>query len=305
MPAMQKMQAQRTREIAKAVRHMALRALRLARRAAGPRPAASRGARAAPECPHVRCEAARALEVEAHGGASRVESRSEDRGQAVLLMIDLSVSGRYGSAHAPKRELAAEAAAVIAFAAIRTGDRVGALLFADRVELYLPPRSGRSQVLRIIREILFREPEGRGADLCGALGRASRLVRRPALILLVSDFLLPGRIPVELTELTRSLRAANRHHDVVAVSVTDPRELELPDLGVVALEDVETGERIEIDTSREATRESYRRAAHRYQQMIARCLRLGGVDRIELSTAVPGMPSLMEFLSRRGATRTS
>jgi uncharacterized protein (DUF58 family) len=279
---MRKMQAQRAREVARAVRLVALRARRLV---------------------DERVPAGR--EAAPGHGAAHVKTFAGEGGRTILLMIDLSVSGRYGSARAPKRELAAEAAGVLAFAAARNGHRVGALLFTDRVELYLPPRKGRSHALRIIREILFREPTGRGTDLCVALDHASRLLKRRALAFLVSDFLLPGQIAVELTRLAQRLLAARRHHDVVAVSVSDPRELELPDLGVVTLEDVETGERIEIDTSREATRESYRRAAERYQQVIARCLKLGGIDRLQLSTARPGLPALVAFLSGRRARRAS
>jgi uncharacterized protein (DUF58 family) len=276
------MQAQRVREVARAVRLVALRARRL-----------------------VDERVPTGRQAPWGNGATHVKTFAEEGGRTLLLMIDLSVSGRYGSERAPKREMAAEAAGVLGFAAIRNDHRVGALLFTDRVELYLPPRRGRSNVLRIIRETLFREPAGRGTDLCVALDHASRLLRRRALAFLVSDFLLPGQIAVELTRLTQRLRAAKRHHDVVAVSVSDPRELELPDLGIVALEDVETGERIEIDTSREATRESYRRAAERYQQVIARCLRLSGIDRLELSTASPGLPALLAFLSGRRARRAS
>ena len=137
----------------------------------------------------------------------------------------------------------------------------------------------------------------RSAGRQPALGRA--------LLLVVSDFLLPGGISEELATLTGRLRAANRRHDVVVVSVSDPRELELPDLGIVSLEDVETGELIEIDTSRAATRESYRRAAERYRLLIARCLRRSGVDRLELSTTCPGLPALVAFLSRRSARSES
>jgi len=307
---MRRMEAQRTREVAKAVRQVAARARSLVDgRIARGYPAAfnCRGAAFAAAREYVRGDEARAIDpnVTARSGVAHVKTFAAERGLTLLLMIDLSVSGRYGSVRASKRELAAEAAGVLAYAAVRNGDRVGALLFSDRLELYLPPRKGRSQVLRIIREVLFREPEGRGTDLCAALDHASRVLKRRALAFLVSDFLLPGQISGEFTKLAGKLRATNRRHDVVAVSVSDPRELELPDLGVVTLEDVETGEQIEIDTSREATRESYRRAAERYQIMIAQCLRLGGTDRLELSTANPALPALVAFLSRRRARRAS
>jgi len=226
-------------------------------------------------------------------------------GRPLLLMVDLSATGYFGTTRARKREVAAEAAAVLGLAAVREGEAVGALLFTDRVELFLPPRRGRTAVLRIIREILFREPKGRGADLCLALDRVSRLVKQRTLAFLVSDFLLPGRIAEEFMRLTRTLRASRRRHEVVALSISDPRELELPNLGRITLEDAETGEKIEIDTEGEATRASYRAAAERYRLLIARCLRLSGVDRIDLSTARPDLPSLVAFLGNRRARRAS
>ncbi|HEX5138783.1 MAG TPA: VWA domain-containing protein, partial [Planctomycetota bacterium] len=152
-------------------------------------------------------------------------------GRAALLMVDLSATGYFGTTRARKREVAAEAAAVLGFAALHEGEPVGALLFTDRVELLLPPRKGRTAVLRIIREILFREPKGRGTDLCLALDRASRSLKARARAFLVTDFLLPGRVADEFTRLICTLRAARRRHEVVAVSVSDPRELELPNLG--------------------------------------------------------------------------
>ncbi|HEX5137189.1 MAG TPA: DUF58 domain-containing protein, partial [Planctomycetota bacterium] len=144
-----------------------------------------------------------------------------------------------------------------------------------------------------------------GTDLCLALDRASRFLKARACAFLVTDFLLPGRVAEEFTRLIRTLRAARRRHEVVAVSVSDPRELELPNLGRVTLEDAETGDRIEIDTTSEATRASYQRAAERYRLLIDRCLRLGGVERIDLSTARPGMPGLVAFLGNRRARRAS
>lgn len=235
----------------------------------------------------------------------RAAFRRVGAGDSVLLIVDLGATGYYGSTRAGKRVLAAQAAAVLALAALRRGDRVGALLFTDRTELHLPPRQGRTQVLRIIREILFRDPVGRGSDLCGALDHASRLLRRRATAFVVSDFLLPGQISEEFARLEGRLRAAGQRHEVVVVSVSDPRELELPDLGVVTLENVETGERIEIDTSGDAARENYRRQAERYRGLVSRCLRASGVDRVQLTTADKNLVALASLLQRRGARRAS
>jgi uncharacterized protein (DUF58 family) len=266
MAAMKTMKAQHTRDVARAVRRVDSRARTF---------------------------------VDAH-----VAGRGRE-GCARLLMVDLSATGYFGTKRARKRDVAAEAAAILGLAAVREDEAVGALLFTDRIELFLPPRKGRAAVLRIVREILFREPKGRGADLCLALDQASRLLKRRALAFLVSDFLLPGRIAAEFLRLTRTIKAAKLRHEVVALSVSDPRELELPNLGRITLEDAETGEKIEIDTSSEATRASYRAAAERYRLLIARCLRLGGVDRIDLSTARPDMPALVTFLGNRRARRAS
>jgi uncharacterized protein (DUF58 family) len=271
------MQAQRNREILKAVRQVEVKTRRL---------------------------------VE-DGLAGRYHSVFKGRGVdfadvrelTLLLMIDVSSSGAHGSHRSSKRDLAAEAGSALAFSAIRNNDRVGLLLFTDRVELCLPPRGGHAHILRIIREILFFEPRGRRTDLAAALDHANRVLKRRALAFLVSDFLLVGPIDDKVEALRRKLKATNRRHDVVAVSLTDPRELQLPDVGVVTLEDAETGERIEIDTSREQAREAYRRSAERYYLEIARCLRASGVDHLALSTAAPCTPALMALLRRRQARR--
>jgi uncharacterized protein (DUF58 family) len=298
------MEAQRTRDVLKAVRNAELKVRRIVdgRFASRYRTAfRGRGMDGGDVRTYVRGDEARAIDwnVTARTGVPHVRVGREERGQTVLLVVDVSTSGYYGTKHAAKRELAAEAAGVLALSALRSGDRVGLLLFTDRVELYLPPKAGRSHMLRILREILFLAPKGRGTELGLALDQATYLLGQRAITFLISDFLLPGGSTWHLASLARRLRAVGRRHDLVAVTVSDPRELELPDMGVVALEDAETGEKIEIDTSRAATRESYRRAAERYQEMITWCIRLGGIDRIELSTARPCLPAFLGFFDRR------
>jgi uncharacterized protein (DUF58 family) len=230
-----------------------------------------------------------------------VRTFAEEREQPVVLMVDLSCSGAYGSGRSVKRELAAEVAGALALAAIRNDDRVGLLLFTDRVELYLPPWWGHAHVLRILREILVREPVGRRTDLAAALDHLNRVHRRRAVVFVVSDFLLAGPIDRSLAGLQRKLTATNRRHDVVAVSVTDPRELRLPDLGVLTLEDAETGERFEIDTSSDQAREAYSRAADRYYAEVHGCIRASGVDHIALDTVTSSAPALAAFLGHRSA----
>jgi uncharacterized protein (DUF58 family) len=214
-------------------------------------------------------------------------------------MIDVSGSGAYGSGRSSKRELTADVAAALTFSALSSDDRVGLLLFTDRVELYLPPKRGHAHALRIIREILFLEPKGRRTDLSVALDHASRALKRRAVAFLFSDFLLIGPIATTVGALQRKLKAADRRHDVVAVSVTDPRELRLPDIGVITLEDIETGERIEIDTSSEKAREAYRRAADNYYAEIHGRIRKSGIGHLRLTTAEPWQRELIAFLGRR------
>ncbi len=305
---MEKLKAQRTREVLRAVRQVELKTRRQVEdQLAGRYRAAfkGRGTSFADVREYVRGDEVRAIDwnVTARTGAPHVKTFAEERELTLLLMIDMSASGAYGSGRSSKRELAAEAASALAFSAIRNDDKVGLLLFTDRVELYLAPRRGHAHVLRVIREVLFFTPEGRRTDLAPALDHANRVLKRRALVLLVSDFLLAGPIDHTVGALRRKLKTTNRRHDVVAVSVTDPRERRLPDIGVITLEDAETGEQIEIDTSSEKAREAYRRAADRYYAEVGRSIGASGVDQLHLSTAEPYLPVLIAFLGRRRARR--
>jgi len=299
-------EAQRTREILRAVRRVELKTRRLVEdQLAGQYHSAfkGRGMDLADVREYVRGDEVRAIDwnVTARTGVPHVKNFTEERELTLLLMVDMSGSGAYGSRNSSKRELAAEVASVLAFSAIRSNDKVGLLLFTDKVELYLPPRRGRTHALRVIREILFHKPEGRRTDLAAALDHANRVLKRRALTFVISDFLFNGAIDLNLDTLRRKLRATNLRHDLVAVTVVDPRELELPDVGIMTLEDIETGEQIEIDTADRRAREAYRRAAARYYEEIARCLSKAGVDRIPLTTARPFIPELMAFFGRRRA----
>ena len=305
---MEKLKAQRTREVLGAVRQVELKTRRaVEEQVSGQYHAVfkGRGITFADVREYVRGDEVRSIDwnVTARTSVPHVKTFIEERELTLLLMIDMSASGAYGSGRSSKRELAAEAASALAFSAIRNNDRVGLLLFTDRVELYVPPGRGQAHVLRIIREILFFEPKGRRTDLAVALDHANRVLKRRALAFLVSDFLLVGPIDERVGALRRKLKATNRRHDLVAVSVTDPKELRLPDIGVITLEDLETGERVEIDTSSEQAREAYRRAADRYYTEVGRCIRVSGVDHMKLSTAEPWLPALMAFFGRRQARR--
>jgi uncharacterized protein (DUF58 family) len=237
--------------------------------------------------------------VTARTGRPFVKKFTEERELTLLLLLDLSASGRFGSGSRSKRELAAEVASVLAFSAIRNQDRVGLVLFTDRVEKFIAPAKGRSHVLRVVRESLFFEPEHTGTDLLAAVEFANRVVPRRAVAFLISDFLLPGNEKGLPEPVRRALTLANRRHDLVALSTTDPRERELPDVGFVTLDDAETGEQLEIDTSNPGLRRRYARAAQSHAEALSQSLRGCGVDLLELSTDEPYLPALQRFFRGR------
>jgi uncharacterized protein (DUF58 family) len=229
--------------------------------------------------------------VTARTGHPYVKRFVEERELTVMLVVDVSASGAFGSTERLKSELAAELCALIAFSAIRNNDKVGLVLFTDQVELFVPPKKGKRHVLRVIRELLYFEPARRGTDVSLALDYLNRVTRRHAVVFLVSDFLDE--------DYERRLTLANRRHDLVAVSVTDPRELELPCIGLIELEDAETGEVTVIDTwSRRAARR-YARQAERQADKRRRLFRRLGVDAIEINTGRPYVPELIKFFRMR------
>src|SRR5471032_780047 len=195
--------------------------------------------------------------VTARAGRPFVKKFTEERELTILLVVDISASGNFGSVAMSKRDLAAELASVLAFSAIRNSDKVGLLLYTDRVERYLPPNKGRRHVLRVVRDILYHTPDGRGTDTVKALDVANHVLHRRAIVFLISDFQSPGDPEKARAELRRAMRLTNRRHDLIAVQIEDPRERELPNVGVLALEDAETGEVIELDTANPAVRKRF------------------------------------------------
>jgi len=179
--------------------------------------------------------------VTARMGHLFVKKFVEERELIVMLMVDASASGRFGSRRKSKREIAAEISALLAFSAIKNNDRVGLIIFTDEVEKFVPPKKGTKHVLRVIRELLYFQPAGRSTRIAAALEYLNRLTRRRAVVFLISDFLDDG--------YQRALRVANRRHDLVAVSIADPREQTLPRVGLVELEDAETGQMMLTATS--------------------------------------------------------
>ncbi len=219
----------------------------------------------------------------------------EERELTVVLIVDLSGSGLFGSVSQSKRELAAEIASVLAFSAIRNNDKVGCILFTDVIEQYIPPRKGRRHVLRVIREVLFHEPRRRGTDLTGALDFLSRVTPHRAIAVVLSDFLGQASLA--------ALRQANRRHDVVAVQIADRYERELPDLGLLVLKDAETGEVVEVNTGDERKRRAFAERQVRGQAELLRLLRAARIDSIQLRTDEPYSAALGRFFETREKRR--
>jgi uncharacterized protein (DUF58 family) len=241
--------------------------------------------------------------VTARTGRTYVKKFTEERELTILLIIDVSASGEFGSAVQSKREIMAELGSVIAFSAVRNNDKVGLILFTDEAELYIPPKKGHSHILRVIREILFFQPEGTRTNMDAAMDFANQVIRRRAVAFLISDFCLPGDFEASLHGLRPKLQITNRHHDLVAVSVNDPRERELPDIGLLTIEDAETGEQVELDTTRSDIRDGFVRLADARRKELRRSIRSAGVDLLELSTDKAYLPELLNFFNARERRR--
>ncbi|MEP6777605.1 MAG: DUF58 domain-containing protein [Chthoniobacterales bacterium] len=229
--------------------------------------------------------------VTARLGTAFVKKFTEERELTVVLVVDVSASGNFGSALQSKRELAAEVACLIAFSAIRNNDKVGLLLFTDRVELFIPPKKGRSHTLRLIREILFFKPAGRGTNPALALDYLNKVVTRRAVVFFVSDF--------QTGDFSRELSVSGRRHDFIAIHIQDEREKVLPNVGIIALEDAETGEQIEIDTRDRSARSRFAALAEKNSIELARLLRRNNIDAISLSTDEDYLPALRSFFKQR------
>ena len=236
--------------------------------------------------------------VTARAGRPFVKKFTEERELTILLAVDVSASGNFGSGPQSKRQMAAELASVLAFSAIRNSDKVGLVLFTDQIEQYIPPKKGRQHVLRVIREILFFEPQSRGTDIVRALDFANQVTSRRAIMFLVSDFELPNQDQA-LADLRRAVRLASRRHDLVALHVHDLREAELPDVGQLAIEDAESGELIELDTTDDRVRSRFAELAQQRVNNLRRALAAEGVDALNLDTREPYEPALRSFFKNR------
>ncbi len=232
----------------------------------------------------------------------------EERELTILIALDLSASGRFGSVERTKRELAAELGAVLAFSATRNNDKVGLILYTDHVEKFIPPKKGRRHILRVIREMLFFEPAGNQTDTVAALQFVNRLSSRHSVLFLISDFLQDNRgrlifnpdAPAD-HPLFQTLALTNRRHDVICLQVTDPREQELPDVGRVALEDAETGELVEINTRNPKTRRQFQKWNQLRVDQLLRRFRQSGIDAVTITNGEPYIAALRALFERRGS----
>ncbi len=229
--------------------------------------------------------------VTARTGVPHVKRFTEERELTVMLVVDVSGSTHFGSRSQLKQELAAELAALLAFSAISNNDKVGLVIFTDRVELSLPPRKGTRHVLRVVREILNHQPQGLGTDIPLALDHLNRVAAKRCVVFLLSDFLQPN--------LKRALRIARRRHDLIGVVLEDPRERDLESAGLVALQDAESGGRVLVDTSDGAVRESFRKQQRQRCEERDRLLRAVDVDSIHVRTDQPYTRELLRFFRAR------
>lgn len=221
----------------------------------------------------------------------------EERELTVFLAVDASGSADFGTAGQFKRELAAELAAVLSLAATTNNDRVGLLMFTDKPELIVPPKKGRRHVLRMVRDLLVFTPEGRGTSIESALDTINRVVKRRSIIFLISDFL------VEPESLRRPLAATSRRHDVIAVDLNDPMEHQIPDVGLMALEDAETGDLEWVDTSSKAWRNAFEARVVDLEDQKRQLLTSLSIDHIQISTDREYIIELNEFFARRSRRR--
>ncbi|MBL9174939.1 MAG: DUF58 domain-containing protein [Verrucomicrobiales bacterium] len=235
-----------------------------------------------------------------------IKRHTEERELVVMLLVDVSASGHFGTADAEsaqattQRELAAVIAGALAFSAIRDGDRVGLVLFSDRIERYVPPRKTRAHVTRLLHELLFTEPRSTGTSITGALNFLNNLLHRPALVFVLSDFQDSAE-----EAWPRALAATNQRHEVIALRTVDRRELELPDVGLALVQDSETGELLEIDTSDPEIRKGWAAAAESRAKQLVMTFRRGQVPELDIRTDEPWPHRLQKFLDHSAKRRVA
>ena len=230
--------------------------------------------------------------VTARQGRPFIKRFQEERELTVFFAVDLSASGYYGAGKSSKNDLAAELCATLAFSAVKNNDKVGLLLFTDRTELFIPPVKGTTRAMRIIREVMGFRPQGTGTDLAGAVNFLARVLKKRAVVFLISDFIGGG-------DYDKPLQLLARRHDVVALQLTDDSEMTLPNAGLVEMQDAETGETILVDTASRAVRDAFAADSARRQALLTSRLQRLGVDQLPLATGHDFIRDLSAFLKRR------
>jgi uncharacterized protein (DUF58 family) len=229
--------------------------------------------------------------VTSRAGRPFVKRYVEERELTVMLLIDMSASGAFGSTDKLKSEIAAEISALLAFSAIKNNDREGAILFTDCIEKFIPPRRGSTHVLRVIREVLFHKPEHRGTCIQKALEHLNLVVHKRSVVFLISDLLDQG--------FEQPLKVANRRHDIVIIQIMDPREKELPNVGILEIKDAETGEIVRLDTALPWVRDTFQENWKRNQAKLSRLFDSHRMDHLTLETGKPYDVPLIRFFEER------
>ena len=229
--------------------------------------------------------------VTARTGSPYVKVFDEEREQTVMLLVDASASGAFGSVQQMKGEVGVEISALLAFAAIKNNDRVGLLIFTDEVEVFIPPKKGRKHVLRVIRELLYFQPQGKRTSITIALDYLDRVLHRRSVVFLISDFIDE--------DYERPLQLMRRRHDMVAVSIFDPRERVLPDVGFINLQDAETGEQFLVDSSRREVRAYFAQQQEREDQQRRALFRRNGIDEVSIDITKSYVDPLVRLFHER------
>jgi len=233
--------------------------------------------------------------VTARYNAPFVKVFEEEREMTVMLMIDVSASGNFGTQEQFKRELATELAAILAFSAINNNDKVGVIFFTDKVEQFIPPKKGKSHILRIIREVLAFEPAGKGTDIASALEYFSAVIKKRSICFILSDFMSK--------EFDMPLKIASKKHDLVALRIHDTREDTLPNVGLVPMQDAETEKMLFVDTSSKKVRDNFAKNRANATEKLRKLFPASGVDLIDITTGTDYVKPLINFFKTRGKRR--
>lgn len=233
--------------------------------------------------------------VTARTGYPFIKKFREERELSVIFLVDMSSSGFFGTKEQFKEETAAELCALLAFSAIKNNDKVGMIIFTDRIEKFIPPKKGKAHVLRLIREILYFEPLGKRTDIAAGLEYFNRVIKKKSVVFLISDFLSEDYL--------KPLQIANNKHDIIAVKISDPRELKFENVGLIELEDAETGETVIIDTCSSAFRLDFAQKAETDNFALKRSFRLINIDFIQIVTDQSYIVPLINFFRMREKRR--